>query len=219
MKIIQISVGGFNNNFSYLIIGKNNESVLIDPTGELNKIEEEIKKNKTKVTGILLTHSHPDHCELVKHFSINTKTFFPKEGLVGEIELIKIAGLEIKLIHLPGHTKDSVIYLIDNNIFSGDTIFCKGVGTTAYGGNIEELKRSLNFLFTLDKNTPLWPGHNYGGATCTLIEALNNSHIHPSEKALKKIHKMVEDYESKLSENSNNTKKYTGNFHCHKMAP
>ncbi len=199
MKIIQIMVGGFSNNFSYLLIGKNNESILIDPTGELTKIEEEIKKNKAKIIGILLTHAHPDHCELVEHFSKNAKVFFPKEGKIGEAELIKLAGLNINLIHLPGHTKDSVIYLINNNLFSGDTIFCKGVGTTAYGGNVEELKKSLNFLFNLNKNIILWPGHNYGGASSTLSEALNNSHIRPSEKALEKIHKMVGDYESKLN--------------------
>ncbi len=220
MKIIQIEVNGFDKNFSYLIIGKNSESILIDPTGDLTNIENEIKKNKTKVIGVLLTHSHPDHCELVEHFSKNTKIFFPSEGQLGEIESINLAGIDINLIHLPGHTKDSVGYLIENNLFSGDTIFCKGVGTTAYGGNLEELKNSLNFLFTLEKNIILWPGHNYGGASTTLIEALNNSHIHPSEKTLEKIHKMVNEYESKLSENSNNnTKKRTKNFHCHKMTP
>ena len=192
-------VGGFDNNFSYLIIGKNSESILIDPTGDLTKIEEEIKKNKAKLIGVFLTHSHPDHCELVEYFSKNTKVFFPKEGKIGELELIEIAGLNINLIHLPGHTKDSVVYLVENNLFSGDTLFCKGVGTTAYGGNIEELKNSLNFLFTLDKNILLWPGHNYGGESSTLIKALEYSHIHPSEKALEKIHKMVHDYESKLN--------------------
>jgi len=199
MKIIQIEVKGFDNNFSYLIIGKNNKSILIDPTGDIESIQKEITKNKTNIIGILLTHSHPDHCELVEHFSKNTKVLFPKEGKLGEIELIKLAGLEIKLIHLPGHTNDSVAYYIENNLFSGDTIFCKGVGTTAYGGNLEELKNSLNFLFSLEKNIILWPGHNYGGATCTLIEALNNSHIHPGKKALEKIHKMVSEYESKLN--------------------
>lgn len=199
MKIIQILVKGFDNNFSYLIIGKNNESILIDPTGELLKIQKEIENNKTKVIGLLLTHSHPDHCELVDYFSKNAKVFFPSEGKVGESTLIKLANLEIKLIHLPGHTKDSVGYLIENNIFLGDTLFCKGVGTTDYGGNKLQLKESLDFLCTLEKNITLWPGHNYGGENCTLSQALNYSHIHPSDKALEKIDKMVKEYELKLN--------------------
>ena len=199
MKIIQISVGGFDKNFSYLIIGKNNESILIDPTGNVECIENEILKNKTKIVGILLTHSHHDHCELVEHFSKTAKVFFPKDKKTGESEIISLAGLKINLIHLPGHTKDSAGYLIENNLFSGDTLFCKGVGTTAYGGNNEELKTSLNFLSTLNNNIILWPGHNYGGATSSLGEALNNSHIHPNEKALEKIHQMVDEYESKLN--------------------
>jgi len=199
MKIIQIEVNGFDNNFSYLIIGENTESILIDPTGDIECINKEINKNKAKIVCLLLTHAHPDHCELVNNFS-NAKVIFPKIGKTGEVELIKIAKIEVNLIHLPGHTTDSVAYLIENNLFSGDTLFCKGIGTTAYGGNLEELKDSLNFLFTLKKNIILWPGHNYGGATCTLNEALNNSHIHPSKKSLEKIHKMVSEYESKLNQ-------------------
>lgn len=199
MKIIQIEVGGFDKNFSYLIIGKNSESILIDPTGELNKITSEINKHNAKIVGVILTHSHPDHCELVNYFSNKSKVFFPKNGQTGEIELIELAGIKVKLIHLPGHTKDSVGYLIENNFFSGDTIFAKGVGTTAYGGNEEELKTSLNFLFTLGENVILWPGHNYGGTSCKLTEALNNSSIRPSEKILEKIKKKVTDYEAKLN--------------------
>lgn len=198
MKITQINVKGFDNNFTYLIIGKNNESILIDPTGDLNKIQQEIEKNKTKVIASFFTHSHPDHCELANHFSNNSKIFFPKNGKTGETELIKIAGLNIELIHLPGHTSDSAAYKIEENLFSGDTLFCKGVGTTAYGGNQEELINSLNFLFTLNEKIILWPGHNYGGEACTLKDALKNSHIHPKEKDLEKIKKMVKDYESKL---------------------
>ncbi len=199
MKIVQIEVGGFDNNFSYLLIGKNNESILIDPTGDLSKIETELKKNNSTIVGLLLTHSHPDHCELVDHFSKKTKVIIPKPSETGKTELIELAGLKIKLIHLPGHTKDSVGYLIENNFFSGDTIFAKGVGTTAYGGNEIELKNSLDFLFTLGKKIILWPGHNYGGATCKLTDALANSHIRPSEKILEKIKKKVEGYESKLN--------------------
>lgn len=199
MKIIQIEVGGFDNNFSYLIIGKNHESILIDPTGSAEKIEEEISKNRALVKGLFFTHSHPDHCELAEYFSKDKRVFFPKPGFSGEKEIIEFAGIKIELIHLPGHTADSAAYLIENNLFSGDTIFCKGVGTTAYGGNYKELENSLDYLFTLSENIILWPGHNYGGKACKLKEALDNSHIRPTEKVLEKIKKKVEEYESRLN--------------------
>lgn len=198
MKIIQIPVKGFDNNFSYLIVGKNNEAVLIDPTGDLNKILKEIKENKLKINLILLTHSHPDHCENLNYFS-KIKVIIPKKGKIGEEELIKIKGIVIKLIHLPGHTKDSVVYLIKNNLFSGDTLFCRGIGTTTYGGNEIDLKNSLNFLSSLNKKIVLWPGHNYGGNSCTLKEALINSKIKPSKKTLDLIKSKVKKYELKSS--------------------
>jgi hydroxyacylglutathione hydrolase len=198
MKVIQIPVNGFDNNFSYLIIGKNNESILIDPTGDLNKILKEINNNNLKIVLVLLTHSHPDHSENLNYFS-NVKAIIPKKGLVGEEESIKINEFIIKLIHLPGHTKDSVVYLLENNLFSGDTLFCRGIGTTTYGGNEIDLKNSLNFLSSLNKKIVLWPGHNYGGNSCTLKEALINSKIKPSKKTLDLIKNKVKKYELKSS--------------------
>jgi glyoxylase-like metal-dependent hydrolase (beta-lactamase superfamily II) len=82
-------------------------------------------------------------------------------------------------------------------LFSGDTLFVKGVGTTAYGGNDEELRESIEFLFSLDKKIILWPGHNYGGEFAELGTALKNSHLKPNARIHEKIRQMVLEYESK----------------------
>jgi len=196
-NVLQLEVGGFDKNYSYLVTGKSkNETILIDPTGSVEVIENAIQKNELKVVLILLTHSHPDHKELASHFALTgIKVFEPKKGLVGRAEEISVAEMKIEAIHTPGHTPESVCYLIDKNIFSGDTLFVKGVGTTAYGGNDKELKESLDFLSSFDKKLRLWPGHNYGGTSSTLGTALSNSHIKPSEKTLEEIKKRVEAYE------------------------
>lgn len=197
MKTIQINVGGFDNNFSYLIIGENNSGILIDPTGDKEKILSVLKSNKIKLILQLITHAHPNHVELVKYFSeqgIKLKQF----SQLLEKPVFEIMGLKIKTIFTPGHTKDSVCYLIENNLFTGDTLFVRGIGTTAYGGNPIEQKKSLELLSTLNPVIIVWPGHDYGGNSSSLGEALANSNIRPSKKTFEELRKKISDYESKL---------------------
>ena len=201
VKIKQISVRGFDNNFSYLVTGDgihSNEGVLIDPTGNAETIENEISKNKLKILLQIFTHSHPDHCELLEYFQKKgIPQFIPKEKPLGAVEKLEVAGMKINIIHTPGHTKESVCFLIENNLFTGDTLLVKGVGTTRYGGDEKLLDNSLQLISTLNEKTTLWPGHAYGGNSSTLGEALANSHIRPSPKTHELIKKKVEEYESK----------------------
>jgi glyoxylase-like metal-dependent hydrolase (beta-lactamase superfamily II) len=200
VNVIQLNVGGFDNNFSYLVTKSkgSKEAVLIDATGDLSLIKNEVNKLGLKLVLQLFTHAHPDHCELIEEFkSLGVKTFMPKIGALGEKEIINSAGMEISIIHTPGHTGESVCFVIEGNIFTGDTLFVRGVGTTAYGGSEEQLSNSLIYLSTLDGKLALWPGHNYWGASAQLKTALNNSHLRPSAGMQEKIKKMVSDYESK----------------------
>ena len=98
VKVIQINVGGFDNNFCYLIASENSvapKGILIDPTGELKIVEKELEKNRVKLVMQLITHAHPDHCELIEHFK--------SKG-------IKLNYLEGRLQEYPdsevGHKKD-----------------------------------------------------------------------------------------------------------------
>jgi glyoxylase-like metal-dependent hydrolase (beta-lactamase superfamily II) len=194
MQIIQLNVGGFDNNYSYLLVGENNEAILIDPTGAKEVIEQAIKDNNLKLVMQLLTHDHFDHTELVDYFKdkgIPLKSF---EDLKKE-NTFEIAKIKVRTLFTPGHTKDGVCFKIENNLFTGDTLFVAGIGTIDYGGNEKELQESLAFLSTLDKEIILWPGHNYGGAKSTLGQALENSHIKPSEEMLEQIKKKVKEYE------------------------
>lgn len=194
MKVIQIDVGGFDNNFSYLVIGENNEAILIDATGNKELIEKEIQKNNLKVILQLITHRHPDHTELVPYFKSKGIPFLQYEDFKKEAGFI-VANLLVKVIFTPGHTSDGVCFLIENNLFTGDTLFVKGVGSTDFGGNEKQLENSLNLLETLKPEINIWPGHNYGGKSVLLGEALRNSHKKPSKETLQKIKKRVEDYE------------------------
>jgi len=198
--IVQLAVGGFDNNFSYLIIGKNNEAFLIDATGSKEVIEKAVLKHKATLVGQIITHSHLDHCELVDYFKskrVKLIDFNEIEGKKFAEKTIELAGVKVKAISTPGHLNDSKCFIIENNIFTGDTLFVRGIGTTAYGGNDAVLKETLEYLCTLNPSLFLWPGHDYGGAKSTLEEALNNSHIKPGKKAHDIIRDKVNEYEKK----------------------
>ncbi len=84
---------------------------------------------------------------------INPEKFTPDVLLCGG-EKLKIAGLDVEVIHTPGHSKGGVCYVVGNKIFVGDTLFFMSVGRTDfYDGNAKDLKNSIvNKLFALKGN-------------------------------------------------------------------
>lgn len=123
---------------------------------------------------------HKDDAELINSYKnlgfsrgIHIEKFTPDILLVGG-ETLNIAGLEVKIIHTPGHTKGGVCYIVGNKIFVGDTIFFNSYGRTDFpGGDEKVLKNSIvNKLFRLKGNYTLLPGH--GEPTTLDFERVNN---------------------------------------------
>ena len=79
-------------------------------------------------------------------------------------EVLKIGNLKIKILHTPGHTPGSVCYLVNGNLFTGDTLFVGDVGRSDLaGGSFETLLQSIKEkIIVLPKDTKIWPGHDYG---------------------------------------------------------
>ena len=83
-----------------------------------------------------------------------------KYKLLNDNEVI-IDKFNIKCIHTPGHTKDSMCYLIDNDLFTGDTLFDRSIGRTDFPtGNTLEMRQSLKKILSFNKNYVIYPGHN-----------------------------------------------------------
>ena len=81
--------------------------------------------------------------------------------LLHDGDLLPFGDTEIKVIHTPGHTKGGVTYLIDDMLFTGDTLFCLTVGRTDLpGGDPSELNDSINRLFDLPGDYKVYTGHN-----------------------------------------------------------
>lgn len=201
----QFTLGPLENNNYLLIDDESKEAVLIDCTEDNPEIDKALKDYGAELKYILLTHGHFDHvlgvnsfrekynCKVLVHKSdkvlLDTVGEFvrnfgmPKpevqkiDGYVEENEIIKFGENEIKVIHTPGHTLGGVCYLIDDKIFTGDTLFFEAVGRTdLQGGSFSQLKSSIQEkLFTLDENLKVYPGH---GCSSTIgYEKVNNKFL------------------------------------------
>jgi len=198
----QFVLGALENNNYLLIDEDSKEAVLFDCTQDSIAIEDTLKEYGAQLKYILLTHGHFDHilgindfkskhdCKVLVHeddkilmdsikefaanFGLPPADVQKVDGYLTENDIIKIGEHEIKVIHTPGHTKGGVCYLVEDKLFSGDTLFYESVGRTDLpGGSFNELKSNIEQkLFTLDENIKVYPGH---GWTSTIgHEKINN---------------------------------------------
>jgi glyoxylase-like metal-dependent hydrolase (beta-lactamase superfamily II) len=94
----------------------------------------------------------------------------PADMLFKDGDFIQVGNLSITVIHTPGHTPGSSCYLVEKNLFTGDTLFVGAVGRTDLtGGNLDTLLESLKKLIKLPSDTTIWPGHDYGDTTTSTI--------------------------------------------------
>ena len=171
-----------SSTYTYLIASaKGREALIIDPV--LENIEQYIKllnELDLKLVKVIDTHIHADH--ITGASQLNKKTncstimgeHTPAESVeikVKEGEIIKIDELEIKAIYTPGHTSDSYSFLMNNLLFSGDTLLINGTGRTDFqNGNAKDAYHSIfSKLLKLPEETILYPGHDYNGNKMSTI--------------------------------------------------
>ena len=171
-----------SSTYTYLIASaKGREALIIDPV--LENIEQYIKllnELDLKLVKVIDTHIHADHITAASKLkdATNCTTIMGEhtpsdtvEIKVKDDEIIYVDKLEIKVIYTPGHTKDSYSFLMDDCLFSGDTLLINGTGRTDFqGGNSEDSYNSIfNRLLKLPEETLLYPAHDYNGQTVSTI--------------------------------------------------
>ena len=171
-----------SSTYTYMIASdKGREALIIDPV--LENIDNYIKtlnELDLKLVKVIDTHIHADH--ITGASQLNKKTncctmmgeHTPAESVqikVKENEIIEIDGLKMKAIYTPGHTSDSYSFLMNNLLFSGDTLLINGTGRTDFqNGNAKDAYHSIfNKLLRLPEETILYPGHDYNGKKASTI--------------------------------------------------
>lgn len=179
MKVHQILVGNMAN-FTYVVEDEETkEAIIIDPSWDLDKIEEVITRNSLKIKYIINTHHHFDHtlgnqamkestgAKIIQH----ENSEIDHDVAVKEGDAIKFGNSKLLVIHTPGHSKDSMCLIGDGKIFTGDTLFVGNCGRVDLpGGSARELYHSLfDVLHTLDDNLTMYCGHHYGSTEVSTI--------------------------------------------------
>ena len=179
MIVHQIQVGNMQN-FCYVVADEEtNECIIIDPSWELEKIEEVISRNGLTVKYIVNTHHHFDHTVGNKAMADSTEakiiqheeSDLEHDITVKDGEKIEFGNSALQVVHTPGHSKDSICLIGDGKIFSGDTLFVGNCGRVDLpGGSAKELYHSLfDILYDLDDELTLYCGHNYGSSPTSSI--------------------------------------------------
>ena len=193
LKIHTLTLGLYQTN-TYIIHEENSaRCCVIDPGYQAGTILEKLDELGLTLDAILLTHGHFDHVGAVKDLAADTDcrvflcaedTQLPPMFTAGKLyytdtyaegTILNIAGLYIHVLHTPGHTPGSVCLLVDDVIFSGDTLFAGGCGRTDIGGSWTAIQASLKRLGEIEGYFKVFPGH--GESTTLAYEKRYNPYM------------------------------------------
>ena len=170
------------STYTYIIASaKGREAVIIDPV--LENVEDYInilKELDLKLVKVIDTHIHADHITGASKLkqATNCITIMGEhtpadtvEIKVKDDEIIDIDNLKIRSMYTPGHTSDSYSFLLDNYLFTGDTLLINGTGRTDFqNGSSKDAYNSLfNNLLKLPEEKLVYPGHDYNGKFSSTI--------------------------------------------------
>lgn len=175
---------------TYLCVDESSKKgFIVDPGGASKPMENYIDSNEYDIEYIILTHGHGDHVCGVLHYKelydapivghkddnflfndanenlslqfVGKRIEFTPDVYVDEGDTLNVGNMELKIFHTPGHTPGGISILVDNILFSGDTLFADSIGRTDFkGGSFSVLKQAVHSkLFVLPDDTFVLPGH------------------------------------------------------------
>ena len=171
-----------SSTYTYLIASsEGREALIIDPV--LENVDSYIKllsELNLKLVKVIDTHIHADHVTAAAKLKDITQCstimgeHTPAETVeikVKDDEYINLDNLKIRAMYTPGHTSDSYSFLMDNYLFSGDTLLINGTGRTDFqnGSSKDAYNSIFNKLLKLPEETLLYPAHDYKGEKVSTI--------------------------------------------------
>lgn len=194
LKIYTLPLGSYQTNCYIIHDDAAKTCAVIDPGYDAETILGKIAQLGLAIEAILLTHGHFDHVGAVKDLAAETgcKVYLCEKDLsmppmmtagqlsytdtYAEGDNLSLAGLSIQVIHTPGHTPGSVCLLVENAMFSGDTLFAGSCGRTDLpGGDWATIQTSLKRLAAMEKDYAVYPGH--GESTTLAAEKMYNPYL------------------------------------------
>ena len=186
-------------NFVYAIGDRSTgECLLVDPAYAVNALVDLVEADGMRVAGVLATHYHPDHIggsmmgytiegvpallervDCPVHVQRDEREWVEKTiGIdAGNLtvhesgDTVSVGGIDITLLHTPGHTPGSQCFLVEGRLVAGDTLFLDGCGRTDLpGSNPAQMEASLRRLAEVPGDTILFPGHRYSFASSATME-------------------------------------------------
>lgn len=179
MAVHQVPVGHMQN-FTYVVRDEpTSQSIVIDPSWDLDRIQAVLDKGGLKPKYIVNTHHHFDHTignEALARSTGARIVQHPSSGLPHDLgvedgDTIAFGDSTLSVLHTPGHSQDSICLVGDGKIFTGDTLFVGSCGRVDLpGGSAAQLYHSLfDVLSKLDGSLTVYPGHHYGMSTTSTI--------------------------------------------------
>jgi hydroxyacylglutathione hydrolase len=193
-------------NFVYAVGDRRTgECVLVDPAYAVKELVDIVGADGMTVTGALATHYHPDHvggammghsiegiAELLEHVDcpihvqhdevewVTKSTRASADHLLGHDsgDVLSVGGIDISLVHTPGHTPGSQCFFVDDRLIAGDTLFLEGCGRTDLpGSDPVKMFESLRRLAEVPDNTILFPGHRYSIASSATMDVVKETNF------------------------------------------
>lgn len=186
-EIGRVTVGMLSTNCYVVKNKETGDACVIDPGDNLTLIQDLLHRMEAKCRLILLTHGHFDHILALgdlrsdrapvcihkadAHLLTRRDMFSPmipydprpfeEADYVFDRESgYTVGGFSFYVIPTPGHTKGSVCYLFEDNLFTGDTLFKGSIGTLNFGGDATDMANSLRMLCNLPGDYTVYPGHD-----------------------------------------------------------
>ena len=195
-----------SSTYTYVISsGEGREALIIDPviehTDDYLKI---LEKLKLKLVKVIDTHIHADHITALNELNKRTSCVrIMGENSKSEVvdlkikdnEKIKIENIELKAMYTPGHTDCSYSYLMNDRVFTGDTLLINGTGRTDFqnGSSYDAYESLFNKLLKLPEKTLVYPAHDYNGKKFSTIKNEKNNNPRLQVKSKEEYAEIMEN--------------------------
>ena len=178
IKIYCMPLGAYQTNCYIVHRLDSKKCIVIDPGYEAHTISDKLEDLGLELDAILLTHGHFDHVGAVRDLAATTgchvyirpeEPTMPPQMTAGPLYYtheypahgqLAVAGMDFTVVPTPGHTPGSVCLLVEDAMFSGDTLFAGSMGRCDFpGSSIFEMRKSLRRLCALTRDYKVFPGH------------------------------------------------------------